>query len=554
MTDTATKIVSLLCLSVIWFAFMILSGLVLGGGIDVFIAPTVITLLLGIVFFITDQSLESIGAYTRAIFALSIGIYFVVFFVIKIPDIVHWIGVFFWYIVGVPLVSLIAFVETVSYLASAIVLGPAVVLTVGISLTVWRTGRAVEWSLILRMLASMLMLGVLTVVFITAVWRFIEFVVSFGLSLVGIDPSTRLFVARVITGGLLAAFVYLQLGRTTAVERHGDATPVPPDENPTLHSITAKVASQLDVPMPTIAIAEHSEPEAITVGYPGNIPLILSQGTLDLLDSEELEAVVAHELAHVANMDAMVTTVAAIPLLLADGLYPSLDSSSSTSSSEDDDSWDEYSGSEDTNTADTYQIDQDDTDNMDAERGGTDNMDAERGRFSTAFRVIAFLPELIVGLLSWLLKSFLGFVISTLFKYLVGIYVYLQIPLLVIALITKYIGRPIVAIISRTRESAADHTAATVTGSPAALASALRTLDEQIDATPSDDLREASCLSSLSILSLDPMKADADDDIVATLARIKETLFATHPPTAQRINTLTYLAEKEDEGNREYIK
>jgi hypothetical protein len=60
----------------------------------------------------------------------------------------------------------------------------------------------------------------------------------------------------------------------------------------------------------------------------------------------------------------------------------------------------------------------------------------------------------------------------------------------------------LVLLAGNTRVFRADRTAVMVTGSPAALASALRTLDEQIAEMPSEDLREASSLSTLSILPL----------------------------------------------------
>src|SRR5699024_5982828 len=131
--------------------------------------------------------------------------------------------------------------------------------------------------------------------------------------------------ATIIMVPLLATVVYRiyrEFARFSPLDRHGDATPVSPAEFPALHSITTTVAAQLDIPMPTLAITEQSEAEAIAVGYrSGSIHLILSQGTLDILDEDELEAVIAHELAHVANTDAMVMTVASLPTFLAESFY-----------------------------------------------------------------------------------------------------------------------------------------------------------------------------------------------------------------------------------------
>lgn len=68
----------------------------------------------------------------------------------------------------------------------------------------------------------------------------------------------------------------------------------------------------------------------MAVGFrPSNIHLVISSGALDSLETTaELEAVVAHELAHVANRDAMVMTAVSAPVVLADGY--SRDSNGST--------------------------------------------------------------------------------------------------------------------------------------------------------------------------------------------------------------------------------
>jgi heat shock protein HtpX len=363
------------------------------------------------------------------------------------------------YSVWNPVVSGIDHIVATPVVTGSVVFGLAGILVVGSLLIAWKTGPAVDWSLSLRMVALPLVLIVLLIGFFTAIWRLIDLVVWIGLVLLGSDPDTGGVVIKVVAVGLLATLVFLEYYRISAVEQHGDASTVTADEYPALHSITTRVASQLDIPVPTIAITGRSEPEAITVGYrPGSITLILSQGTLTALNDEELEAVVAHELAHVANMDAMVMTAASLPSLLADSLAG-------------------WALAELLN-------------------GGSGNNSGFIGK--TIANVRRKGPQNLI----WL-------------------------ALLIITLLTKIVSFPFIISLSRTRESAADSTAATVTGSPAALASALRTLDERIDEMPSEDLREASDLSSLSILPLDP-----------------EAVFETHPPTDRRIDVLTSLSEE----------
>jgi heat shock protein HtpX len=131
---------------------------------------------------------------------------------------------------------------------------------------------------------------------------------------------------------------------------------------------------------------------------------------------------------------------------------------------------------------------------------------------------------------------------------------------LVIGILTKYTSLPLLSILSRSRESVADRTAATVTGSPAALASALRTLDERIENPSDTDLRDKS-LSAMSILPPDPFEESTEEvnenagPIVSGVNRLGDgvdhiirVFIATHPPTAHRIDVLTDLeAEQERE-------
>lgn len=121
-------------------------------------------------------------------------------------------------------------------------------------------------------------------------------------------------------------------------------------------------------------------------------------------------------------------------------------------------------------------------------------------------------------------------------------------------------SRTIVAVLSRTREVAADRTAVAVTGSPAELAGALRTLDDQISETPEDDLREAAGVSSLSILPTDPIRTEPVGlgpegttkpmlwSIRKPIRETKQRLFRTHPPTEERLDRL---AELESETARQ---
>lgn len=90
-------------------------------------------------------------------------------------------------------------------------------------------------------------------------------------------------------------------------------------EEPELHSLVARLAVLADLPPPRLAIVETTHPNAFTVGIgPKRATIAVTTGLRELLSNEELEAVVAHEMAHVANRDAGVMTVATIPRTLGE--------------------------------------------------------------------------------------------------------------------------------------------------------------------------------------------------------------------------------------------
>jgi heat shock protein HtpX len=73
-----------------------------------------------------------------------------------------------------------------------------------------------------------------------------------------------------------------------------------------------------DLPLPRLAIAESDVPNAFSVGRTRHdCVVVVTTGLLDRLDDRELDAVLAHELAHIANRDAFVMTFVATPALLA---------------------------------------------------------------------------------------------------------------------------------------------------------------------------------------------------------------------------------------------
>ena len=85
-----------------------------------------------------------------------------------------------------------------------------------------------------------------------------------------------------------------------------------PDEAPELHSIVARVALMAGLPKPRVYIVNNPSPNAFATGRdPNHAAVAVTTGILDMLTRDELEGVLAHEMAHVRNRDTLTATVAA---------------------------------------------------------------------------------------------------------------------------------------------------------------------------------------------------------------------------------------------------
>jgi heat shock protein HtpX len=87
---------------------------------------------------------------------------------------------------------------------------------------------------------------------------------------------------------------------------------VGPGEAPQLHALVDRLRQRAGLPMPTVAVAPHQQPNAFATGRnPDNAVVCVTQGLLSLVTEEELEGVIAHELGHVKNRDMLLQTVTA---------------------------------------------------------------------------------------------------------------------------------------------------------------------------------------------------------------------------------------------------
>jgi heat shock protein HtpX len=90
--------------------------------------------------------------------------------------------------------------------------------------------------------------------------------------------------------------------------------PLAPGTEPELEGIVDRLCVTADLPRPELVLEESLEPNSWVVDLPGRPPrLHVTRRMLDVLEPPELEAVIAHELSHLAHRDAAVMTVTGLP-------------------------------------------------------------------------------------------------------------------------------------------------------------------------------------------------------------------------------------------------
>src|SRR5690242_1697054 len=93
---------------------------------------------------------------------------------------------------------------------------------------------------------------------------------------------------------------------------------VTPEQAPELHAMVERLCAMAGLPKPRVAVIPTNVPNAFATGRsPKHAAVAVTQGLWDRLEPKEIEAVLAHELSHVANRDVLVMTVASFFAMLA---------------------------------------------------------------------------------------------------------------------------------------------------------------------------------------------------------------------------------------------
>jgi heat shock protein HtpX len=128
-------------------------------------------------------------------------------------------------------------------------------------------------------------------------------------------PSQFAWIIAVI--GLAVAWGQWYFSDTVAM-RGMRAHEVSPEEDPELHGIVDRLCALADMPKPRVAVADIALPNAFATGRtPDRSVVCVTTGIRRMLTPEELEAVLAHELSHVAHRDVLVMTIASSAGIIA---------------------------------------------------------------------------------------------------------------------------------------------------------------------------------------------------------------------------------------------
>jgi heat shock protein HtpX len=135
-----------------------------------------------------------------------------------------------------------------------------------------------------------------------------------------------LSVVLVVAGGAIGGRGGLQIGLLIAVVmnfvsyffsdkialKSSGAQPVSREQLPRLYQVMERLAAKANIPVPNLYVVPDAAPNAFATGRnPKHASVAVTQGLLQIMNDDELEGVIAHELSHVRNYDILTSSIAA---------------------------------------------------------------------------------------------------------------------------------------------------------------------------------------------------------------------------------------------------
>jgi len=147
--------------------------------------------------------------------------------------------------------------------------------------------------------------------FLLAAMALLTWVVAYA-ALTYFGAGTTSFVVPLAVGISLVGVWGSYYGSDKLVLTMTGARVIQREDNPELFNVIEEVVIASGLPMPKVAIVEDSAPNAFATGRnPEHALIAFTTRILEVMDRDELQGVIAHELAHVANRDTLVSAVAA---------------------------------------------------------------------------------------------------------------------------------------------------------------------------------------------------------------------------------------------------
>ena len=133
--------------------------------------------------------------------------------------------------------------------------------------------------------------------------------VVYGISYVVSPESTYFYLTLAFVFAIGGSF-YSYYNSDKMVLRMANARPVAKEKEPYLYHTIEGVAIAAGIPTPKAYVIESDVPNAFATGRnPENAAVAVTRGLMDLMNREELEGVIAHEMAHIKNYDILFSTI-----------------------------------------------------------------------------------------------------------------------------------------------------------------------------------------------------------------------------------------------------